>query len=183
MLSNRAKVLLGSAVGLGAGALGMFFLDPNRGHRRRVMAREKALSLVHKAVDEAAHVEEDLVNRATGLVAEVKSSLSGEQPTDDVLIARVKSRLGHVLHHAHQLEVSAKDGVVTLKGKVTHPECYHALNCVRHTPGVLDVENNMQLPPLPFDLKKACGALTAVVGAGFAVRSFLRPVRHENVVH
>lgn len=183
MLSNNEKILLGGALGIGLGAAGMFFLDPSRGHRRRVKAREKALSLVHKVVEEAAHTEEDLKNRAAGLMAEVKAAVIGEQPSDDVLVARVRSRLGHVLRHAQHIEVSAKDGVVTLKGKVTHPEYFQALHCVRHTPGVLAMEYDLDVPSLSLDVKKACGALTALAGAGWAARSLLRPRQPADIVH
>jgi hypothetical protein len=82
-------------VGIGAGAALMYFLDPDRGNRRRALVRDKALSLNRRTRETIEGRMEDLGNRTKGLIHEAKgmfgdkdredsgSSFSGQQPLDD----------------------------------------------------------------------------------------------------
>lgn len=70
---SKSVVALFSGIGLGA--LLMYVFDPERGRRRRAIARDKAVSFAHKTGDALGAGSRDLNNRAKGLVAEVKSAL------------------------------------------------------------------------------------------------------------
>lgn len=112
---NRLVQFL-STVGAGAGL--MFFLDPSRGRRRRSLVRDKAthyLNLIDDAIDTTSR---DFNNRAHGLVARATSLLDlGEIPDDDVLVARVRSKMGRYVSHPGAVEVSAHRGLVRLSGQ------------------------------------------------------------------
>lgn len=58
------KWILGSAA---LGALTMFLFDPDRGNRRRAMARDKMYSAVVKTRKQIDAQSRDLANRAKGL--------------------------------------------------------------------------------------------------------------------
>lgn len=72
---GRIAALLG---GLGIGAALMYLLDPERGRRRRALARDKAVSIANKTGNVVARRSRDIGNRAKGVVAEVRSSFQGK---------------------------------------------------------------------------------------------------------
>jgi uncharacterized membrane protein len=120
----------------------MYFLDPDRGRRRRAITRDKLGRGLDAARDAAATTGRDLRNRARGVVAEAKTAIRGEGPvTDDVLAERVRSTLGRVVSHPGSIDVAAAGGVVTLSGPVLAREVDHLLSCVSKVRGVQDVEN------------------------------------------
>ena len=70
---NKTLALLG---GIGAGAAAMYFLDPDRGARRRALVRDKAVGLKNDASQAITGKAKDLRNRAQGLAHEAKGLLS-----------------------------------------------------------------------------------------------------------
>ncbi|HKX83070.1 MAG TPA: hypothetical protein VJL58_02525 [Pyrinomonadaceae bacterium] len=65
--------------GIGAGAALMYLLDPDRGGRRRALARDKAIGLsndLRRAIDKKST---DLSNRAQGVIHEAKSLIGVKQ--------------------------------------------------------------------------------------------------------
>src|SRR5437016_3177049 len=65
-------------IGLGAGL--MYLLDPDKGRRRRALARDKAKSLWRRSEQIAAKTSRDLGNRARGVASETRSLLHGRPP-------------------------------------------------------------------------------------------------------
>ncbi len=129
--------------GVGLGATLMYFLDPDRGNRRRAQVRDQAIhttTLLGKTMDTASR---DFTNRAAGLVAELQSFFSIETPTDLRIVERVRARIGHVLAHPSKIKVSARYGVVTLGGSVLVSEVPSLLQCVTNTRGVVGVRNEL----------------------------------------
>jgi hypothetical protein len=126
--------------GLAAGAVAMYFWDPNRGALRRGRLQQRAAGAVRRGGDEVTGRAGDLLNRAQGLVAKAGDWFEcQEQVSDDVLAARVRSRMGHLTEHAHAIESSVKDGVVTMKGPFGL-EKRRVLAGIWSIPGVRDVE-------------------------------------------
>lgn len=135
--------------GLGLGAAAMYVFDPDRGNRRRAFARDKMLHLVRtseRAVDKASR---DLSHRAWGLVAEARSAIGGGEAIDMVVVDRVRSQAGRVVSHPHAIEVTARDGKVTLRGPVLAHEVQELLARVSGTRGVKEVENRLEVHQEP----------------------------------
>jgi osmotically-inducible protein OsmY len=63
-----------------------------------------------------------LRKRGLGLIATAKKQAIRELVPDDVLVDRVRARLGHVSPHLGQIEVTSHDGVVTLEGTLSKAE-------------------------------------------------------------
>src|SRR5215216_5482946 len=100
---SKELALLG---GVGLGAALMYSLDPDRGRRRRARVRDKVLSAAHRAPDAIGTTARDVRNRARGLAAEVGSMYAAAaEVADDVLVARVRSKLGRFVSHPHAVEV------------------------------------------------------------------------------
>jgi len=132
--------------GIALGALAMYLTDPVQGRRRRAMAQDKMRSMSHRTSDTLDSVMRDAGNRLSGLQAQA-SRLMGQRnhkPIDDhVLEARVRSKLGRFVSNAHQIDVLADQGCVTLKGPVLADERRHLLRMVEGIPGVEDVRDRL----------------------------------------
>ncbi len=131
--------------GMAVGATLMYFLDPDRGRRRRAIARDQAVHLAHEVGDTARGAASDVRNRARGTAAQARGRAREQRVPDDVLAERVRAELGHATRHAGAIDVSAHDGVVVLRGPVLADELADVLSAVRTTRGVDDVENELDV--------------------------------------
>jgi uncharacterized membrane protein len=138
---NRNLLFLGG-IGVGAGLMYMF--DPDRGRRRRAMARDAAHHLANVADDAVGKTSRDLSNRAQGLVAELNSLFKREEADDEVVAARVRSKLGRAVSHPHAIYVSVNQGRVTLSGQILAGEVDQVLKRVWSVRGVTSVENKLE---------------------------------------
>lgn len=130
---------------LGAGL--MYFLDPNLGKRRRHQVRDRMLSQSRKLKDAADATARDVWHRSIGLAHESRASLSHEEVSDQVLVERVRSKLGRVVSHPHSIQVCADDGVVCLSGVVLADEAENLLKTVKSVRGVKDVALLLDVHP------------------------------------
>ncbi len=136
---NRAALVTG--VGLGAGL--MFLLDPQQGTRRRALLRDKLSRVLNKTGDTIGGVSRDVANRARGLAAVARSSMTSAEASDDVIAARVRSKLGRVVSHPGSIAVAVREGTVTLTGPVLESEVDRVINRVESVRGVRQVENHL----------------------------------------
>jgi len=141
-MEDRGLALL-AGVGVGAGL--MYLFDPRMGRSRRTYVRDQARSLWQEAREGLDTLSQDVSNRASGLAAEARSRLTGEDVSDEVLCQRVRSYLGRVVSHPGAIKVTAQGGRVTLSGPVLGDEAAQLLSGVRSVPGVKDVENRLQV--------------------------------------
>jgi gas vesicle protein len=77
---SRFKWVLGAAA---LGALTMFLMDPDRGNRRRALAKDKAYSMAVRTRKQINAKTRDLANRAKGLRAEAQHLVSGDSSASD----------------------------------------------------------------------------------------------------
>lgn len=144
----RSRMLMDSGfralgyLGLGAGL--MYFMDPDRGRRRRALVRDRmahAINVMGCATNKTAR---DLSHRVHGIVAEgshIFRLFRREEAPDQALAARVRSKLGRVVSHPHAIEVTVNRGCVTLSGPVLAHEVKELLKCVSKIPGAHEVKN------------------------------------------
>jgi len=138
-----AEDILVLTAGLGTGAGLMYLCDPNRGRARRSRLAGELSGLIRRDESKVAKHAKDLLHRVGGLAAEAVSAIAAEVESvaDDVLVERVHSRLGHVIPHPHEVSVYAKDGLVTLEGKLTRLERRRVREEVKTIPGVKGVND------------------------------------------
>jgi hypothetical protein len=143
MNTNRGSLLFLGGVALGAGV--MYMLDPDRGSRRRSLARDKFVRAGNKTSVYAGKLSRDLSNRAQGLVAETRARFRSEEVSDEVLVQRVKTELGrHGVHH-RALEITANDGRVMLSGPALADEVDEIVCAVNSVRGVREVDNHLEV--------------------------------------
>jgi osmotically-inducible protein OsmY len=112
------------------GAALVYFFDRQQGAKRRAMARDKVLSLFHKASSGTSGLEQPKDLDDQTLKAKVESEVfrPADAPTDDV-------------------DVNVENGVVYLRGQVDQPELIQDLEQrVRGVHGVREVENLLRVP-------------------------------------
>lgn len=132
-------VTLVAAIGLGAAA--MYFLDPDRGRRRRNLLGQKLVHRTHVAADFSGTLTRDLGNRAQGAMAVATRPWRDDDVDDAVLVERVRTALGRAVSHPGSIEVAALDGRVTLSGPVLADEADDVLAAIRRVRGVEQVED------------------------------------------
>ncbi len=137
---NKAMALL---YGLGIGAV--YLLDPEMGRTRRSLLRDKMVHLAHKANDAFGATTRDLNNRAQGLLAATLSLFSLEPASDEKLVARVRSKMGHYVSHPGAIQVTADNGRVILSGPIPASELDTLIRCVSSVRGVAGLENQLEI--------------------------------------
>src|SRR5512138_242543 len=102
-------------LGITLGAAGAFLYDPEQGRRRRALLRDKLGRTVNEGREFADAASRDLRQRAQGIASHVKG-MRGGAASDDVLVQRVRAKLGRYCSHSRAVEVSVQQGRVILTG-------------------------------------------------------------------
>jgi hypothetical protein len=141
--------------GIAIGAAAVYFLDPRRADARLATIRQKATRAAHEIESAAGIGARDLEHRASGLVARL-SRVFGEHDSDvsdEVLVARVRAKLGHLCSHPDAIEVVPKGGgCVELKGPVLEDEVEHVLSVIQRVPGVRTIDDDLEVHERPDDV-------------------------------
>ena len=139
---NKITIAL-TAAALGAGA--MYLFDPSRGRRRRARLGEAASHISHRTQAIAGMTARDVRHRLSGATARTLDQFIGEEaPADDVLVERVRARLGRLVAHPGAIDVVASAGTVTLTGPVFEAEVDQLIKGVAAVAGVTTVENKLE---------------------------------------
>jgi uncharacterized membrane protein len=144
-MDKRLAFLMSAGVGAGL----MYLLDPDRGRRRRALARDKLVHTGHRVAGSVGTTSRDIKHRARGLLARVRPGRAGGRAPDDVVVQRVRSEIGRVVSHPSAITVSAHDGVVTLTGPILTKETNRLLRRARRVRGVRDLVNRLELHTTP----------------------------------
>ena len=129
--------------GIGIGAALMFFLDPDRGTRRRHVLADKARHGVRVAGRELHDAAENAKNHTKGKVIELQHRLTEDQVDDARLVERVRAELGHHVDRARAIQVTAENGRVTLTGAVPYDQIEKAAKAAASVRGVREVDNRL----------------------------------------
>jgi hypothetical protein len=141
----------------------MFLLDPRQGGARRAYVRDKSTSALSDVGEAVAIGKRDLSNRAEGVIASLLSTRHHERVADEVLVDRVRARLGHVCSHARTIAVVAKgNGCVELKGPVLADEHRRIVRAVSHVPGVREIDDDLDVHETAGDIASLQGEHTPV---------------------
>ena len=95
--------LWAALIGVGAGMAAMYFLDPNRGGGRRAIASDQFMSAGNRLPGAVRVTATDLSNRARGMWAEATRMFLATRPSDQVIEARVRSKMGRIVAHPHSV--------------------------------------------------------------------------------
>lgn len=128
--------------GMIIGAAVMYIFDEHRGAQRRARVRDKVTHSGHVVGKKFRKGTRDILNRAAGSVAELRSTLRDrlKPVSDDQLLDRVRSQLGHVVSHSGLLQVGVRNGSVMVRGPVRDGEAEKIKNRLARTRGVKECQ-------------------------------------------
>lgn len=138
------SVTLGAA-GLVAGAALMYFLDPQLGESRRSRMADRLAGAARRTGGRASGWTEDVTQELEAVPHDLRYRSSDEAVSDDVLAARVRSELGHIVKHAGAIDVQVTDGHVILRGPVLAEEAIGVVATVSTVPGVKTVDDRLEV--------------------------------------
>jgi osmotically-inducible protein OsmY len=161
---NREYWIAGVSVTTGASlAVGfMYFCDPDRGHARRKKVADRAVSLIAQGERLVEHKAKNTLNRAEGLLAWARPLFHRhEEVPDEMLLQRVRTRLGHIVQHPQTISTTVEQGIVRLTGTVAREEKKRVLKEIRDVPGVSKVEELLayESPRIARSIPKLLGGL------------------------
>src|SRR3982074_3074588 len=110
---------------VGLGALIAYLFDPENGHRRRALARERIPALLRRSTAHAESAGQAVSSEAQGAAKKVTHRKEADKPQpDDVTLARKVETA--IFRDADvpkgQINVNAENGTVVLRGEVEKPE-------------------------------------------------------------
>ncbi len=130
--------------GLGLGIGLMYWLDPDRGKRRRALMRDRARHLSKVANRELNRKANDLRNRAQGVWFDTEKLFESETFTDERIVGQIRTKLGRLSSHPHAVKTIVENGKVTLSGLILADEVETLLKGIASTGGVREIENNLE---------------------------------------
>jgi BON domain-containing protein len=140
-----------------AGAAVTFLADPTLGRRRRALLRDAVMhdsKILARAIIISGR---DTVQRAKGILEQVKDTFTPEEVDDAVLTDRIRTEIGRVCSHPN-VEVIVEDRRVTLQGPVVAHERRPILRAARSVKGVCGINDRMEpyipLPTMPTQASK-----------------------------
>jgi uncharacterized membrane protein len=140
-MGHKGDATLGMISGAAIGAGLMYLADPDRGNRRRAFVRDQVVHgfrLFGTVVDKGIR---DMRNRARGTVAEAWCAVKQENVSDEVLVDRVRAKIGRTVSYPSAIEVTAKDRRIILSGPVLESEADDLIDAAYSVRGVRDVES------------------------------------------
>lgn len=138
---SNARMALFAGIGIGAAV--MYFLDPDRGTRRRHVLADKARRGLRVTGRELHDAAENARNHTKGKVLDMSHRMT-EDPVDDArLVERVRAELGHHVERARAIEVSAENGRVTLTGSLPFDQIDSAAKTAASVRGVREIDNRL----------------------------------------
>jgi hypothetical protein len=136
---------LGTVGAVAAGALAMYYLDPELGaHRRALLAQ-----LVRSGLPGS---ERRAAGRGRYLRRASQASLQADPQSDAELRGRVQVRLGRLVSHPRAIQIQVADGVVRLTGRVLAKERDGLIEQVQQMPGVQKLVNAMSAHDNPQEI-------------------------------
>jgi hypothetical protein len=139
MQQNRGALVTGMFLGAGL----MYLMDPDRGRRRRALARNKMTRAARKSGRALGATGRDLAHRTSGLAARATGAFRSEELDDHVLVERVRAQLGRHVSHPRALDVHAANGAVVLRGPILASEVNGLLGAVEKIRGVRSLTSEL----------------------------------------
>ena len=136
-----------------AGALGMYFLDPDRGRGRRSLARDRLAGSMRRGFRTLGRTGRGAAAGTHALAQQARHRQPEEWavPNDATLAQRVQSELFRDPDlPKERITINAEAGIVVLRGELERPEQIRAVeDAVSRMAGVRGVRNLLHLPGTP----------------------------------
>jgi hypothetical protein len=143
-------IMLPLTAGAMTGATLMYMADPDRGRRRRAIARDRTAAALRRGERRARKLGRRTTSKLSGIAEWARHLPEGPEPVidDQMLTDRILSQVYRDHHIPHgRININVENGVAVLRGQLDHPEQIRELTkAVEHVPGVRDIESYLHLP-------------------------------------
>jgi len=130
-------------------AAAIYYLDPNRGRRRRALVRDRYASMRTRLERSFDPVRRDARNRIHGATALLHRRPERAGAADETIVQRVRSTLGRYVSHPRAVSVVVRAGRVELAGDVLQDEHERLLDAVLQVRGVTGVDDALNVHASP----------------------------------
>jgi len=154
---GRAAGVVKLCLAAAAGAAWAFLLDPARGRARRARLRDQTRSALRRDVGALERRARRQRGRLRGVAHRVSHRTTAPPDNDQVLVDKVRSEvLGRHPTIAHQINIDAVDGLLTLRGEIDDTAAADdLLAAMRKVAGVHGVRSLLHGPGQPAPNKAA----------------------------
>jgi len=154
------SLIMNRAVALAAGALAMYYLDPEMGKRRRALVRDKMTAGRHDVERYARKTATRATDQLKGAAATIKSRAdkSSQPENDQQLAERVRSQIGRIVSNPGAVTVQAEAGKITLEGNILSSERSRLVTAVADIEGVRWVDDRLTIHDAPGNVPDLQGA-------------------------
>lgn len=152
-MANIFTLLRGAAIG----AVVMYYMDPDSGRSRQARVRNQVYRWqgeIDDALNTSAH---DLRHRARGVMSQGLARFDDTIAPDQVLEARLRSRLGFLTRHPGGISVAVQDGQAILSGDVLETEAAGLLKGLGKVRGMRAIQNNLRVHAEAGDIQSLQG--------------------------
>jgi osmotically-inducible protein OsmY len=144
------KLILPVTAGGATGASVMYLADPERGRRRRAIARDRATAAVRRSSRRAERLGRRTGATLYGMMVRIRRFPSQPEAAanDQMLTDRILSQAFRDRDIPHgRVNLNVQNGTAVLRGELDRPEQIREVEeAVEHTPGVRKVESYLHLP-------------------------------------
>lgn len=141
---DTRKITKWMLMGLGTGVAAAYLADSEFGKERRAALARGTRKVLDKAARKGKKSLCDSQHRLAGLAARVRAGLQSETPSDSVLEARIRSRLGRVISHPRKVHVTCDHGAAIVWGIVPSDKIAGLIREIEMTSGVVEVVDHLE---------------------------------------
>jgi len=151
-------------VGTAIGAVGMYFFDPKGGNRRRALMRDKTARADRLLMQFFDKRSRDVWNRVYGAYVELRMAWREREMgiDNDILVERIRSKLGRVCSHPKLVNIQVRNGHVWLTGLALKREIPRVYQIVKSVRGIHSVSNALQAVKGEREISATASAIGAV---------------------
>lgn len=161
--SSWRKLMLPVTAGAATGATLMYMADPERGRRRRAIARDRSLAAIRRSGRKANKLSRRTGAKIVGMATSaIHIPARLDQPVNDPMLTdRILSQVFRDREiPPGRVNINVEDGIAVIRGELDRPEQIRELqDAVKDVSGVREVASFLHLPEMtPLNKEPAQGA-------------------------
>src|SRR5690606_8602355 len=140
-MNSVTRSLLGVALAAGA----MYIFDPDSGHRRRVLLRDRCARAAQRLELRTRDARHEVSHQVHDLTAKARTQLARRKVNDKALLKQSRAAIARASSHPEAIACTAHDGHVYLRGDTLTYEHQHVLDEMRSLEGVRVITDHLTI--------------------------------------
>lgn len=140
-MNSVTRSLLGVALAAGA----MYIFDPDSGHRRRVLLRDRCARAAKRLELRTRDARHEVSHQVHDLTAKARTQLARRKVNDKALLKQARAAIARASSHPEAIASTVHDGHVYLRGDVLTYEHQPVLDEMRSLEGVRVITDHLTI--------------------------------------